>query len=126
MASEHTAIYGLMKSYGISHEKANGWVQVYFIGFLDPLTDQLTCVKIGLTQKTVESRMRTLATNCPGKLCILAVLNNAKPDTERELHTRFADSRLQKEWFRHESPLSNLISDIACTRQNDHKFHRIR
>ena len=68
-----------------------GWV--YFI----VCADTRRC-KIGFTKAHPEKRLANLQTGSPGEL-VLCVMHPGTPDTERQLHERFASSRIRGEWF---------------------------
>lgn len=68
-----------------------GWV--YFI--MCPATQRC---KIGFTKGAVEKRLASLQTGSASQLAAI-VMHPGTPDTERELHGRFASSRLHGEWF---------------------------
>lgn len=54
-------------------------------------------IKIGFTARTVESRMKSIATGA-GSLALLATIEGGR-DVELALHERFADRRVDREWF---------------------------
>ncbi len=66
---------------------------IYFIG-----AGKNGPIKIGHTRKTVESRMAGLQTGNPEKLHLLAS-HEGSTLHEKLLHTRFANYRLEGEWF---------------------------
>src|SRR5262249_26111076 len=71
-------------------------------------------VKIGFTQD-LAGRVRTLSTGSPAPLRVVAVMEGGTPDTEAELHSTFAGSRLQGEWFR---LTKDLVEYIITLRTN--------
>ena len=87
--------------YPLSWENVGG---IYFVGFGD-------YVKIGFTSTPVQKRLAALQAECPEPLVVYASI----PGTmrlERELHRRFAASRLQSEWFRKTPELLDYIESI--------------
>lgn len=77
---------------------------VYVIGY-----DQY--IKIGIT-KALKARMGTLQTSAPGELKLHALLDGWMKE-EKALHQRFAEYRLQGEWFLKKGELSEWI-DGGC------------
>lgn len=55
-------------------------------------------IKIGLTNKSVRSRLSTLQTACPGKLTLLLEIQGDR-EKEKQLHDKFGAYRIQGEWF---------------------------
>lgn len=93
---------------GITHGKARRIEgNVYVVGFAG-------YVKIGFTIHAIEHRIAQLQTACPEKLETHASFASNLA-FERELHGRFADLRLQGEWFRREAALAAWI-DAGCPR----------
>lgn len=74
---------------------------IYVIGFG-------AYVKIGFTERSVRQRIVGLQTGCPKKLETYATLRGSRDD-EREFHDRFADLRMNGEWFRREGALDEWI-----------------
>lgn len=66
-------------------------------------------VKIGRTDKPVETRLKSLQTGNPEKLRIIYVFNGDW--YEKHIHDRFADRRLVGEWF-DESVVDDLIGPL--------------
>lgn len=56
-------------------------------------------VKIGFTERDVQSRVRELQTGCPHHLRVMATVAGDLPD-EGEMHRQFAHLRAGGEWFR--------------------------
>ena len=81
---------------------------IYFISASDDL------VKIGHTT-SLNSRLRSLRTAHPMELCILLVSPGSRDD-EQELHRRFADFRVAREWFK----LSKEIKDHIDSQLSAH------
>lgn len=81
-----------------------GWV--YIIG-----ADESGMVKIGYTANPPK-RFVALRTACPVEMTVLYLMPG-DPSDEKELHRRFADLRLRKEWFRFEqgSPLDVFVRE---------------
>ena len=65
-------------------------------------------IKIGMTGYRIERRMKALQTAHPFKLVLLALVRGAGID-EPEYHARFAEHRLEGEWFR---PAPELLAEI--------------
>jgi len=78
--------------------KANARKGVYVIGFG-------SYVKIGIT---TDLNLRLAGLQAPEPLQEYALLNGWLKE-ERSLHARFAEYRLQGEWFRHEGELAEWI-----------------
>lgn len=75
---------------------------IYFICAGDDL------IKIGHTTN-LDARLRSLRTAHPKELQILLVIPGSRDD-EQQLHRRFADLRVGREWFRHDGPISDYIA----------------
>lgn len=80
----------------------HGWV--YVVGFR-------RYIKIGWSSDVGKRLMRVQA-GIPEKLKVLAIFP-ALPETEGNLHRRFAQLRLRGEWFRYEEPLDGWIC-LGC------------
>lgn len=78
-----------------------GWV--YFIA----CTQTQRC-KIGFTRGEVEKRLKALQTGSASELSLIA-MQPGSVDTERALHERFAQYRIQGEWFEMSEPLFAYI-----------------
>lgn len=87
-------------------EAADGKTYVYFIAGTD------TPVKIGLS-KAPHERLSILQTAHWTKLSILALVEGSYP-LEREFHIRFAQTRLEGEWFERGPDLDALIASIQA------------
>jgi len=69
-------------------------------------------VKIGLTRTaTLGSRVKALQVGYPERLRVLRTIRGGRVN-ERALHTRFADARLQGEWFESVPALAELCGAI--------------
>lgn len=79
------------------------WGTVYVVGF-GPY------VKIGFTMNPIKFRLAALQTGAPEKLVVFGEIE-APPKREKEMHARFAEFRLQGEWFRREGALADWISE---------------
>lgn len=66
-------------------------------------------VKIGWTKTCPKRRVRALQTGSPVKIRLAGVIETDDPRLEKELHARFADSRVQGEWFRRSKELMALV-----------------
>jgi hypothetical protein len=66
-------------------------------------------IKIGVSTDP-EQRLRTLQSSSPQPLTLLAFMPGGV-ESERDLHRRFADGRLEGEWFRSDTP--GLADEIA-------------
>lgn len=75
--------------------------KIYVVGFAQ-------YVKIGITERDVQSRIAGLQTGCPEKLQVYAVLPGDLI-LEKELHDRFAALRRNGEWFLREGDLADWI-----------------
>lgn len=65
-------------------------------------------VKIGWTKGELEGRLKGLRTGAPEPLVVYGTIQGTMAE-ERELHARFADYRLQGEWFRKRGRFSAWI-----------------
>ncbi len=69
-------------------------------------------IKIGYTGKDdAKARLRELQTGCPVALRVLCSCPGS-PQTEKRLHDRFKDSRVNGEWFVPTSELRELIKNL--------------
>jgi len=86
--------------------------------------DSASCnIKIGYTgNEDVEQRIRALQTGCPSPLILLGSAEGSK-EAEAELHDRFADARLNGEWFR---PVPELIQFIISRVAISHAVRAVR
>ena len=89
---------------------------IYFIA-----ADEL--VKIGHTTN-LSSRLRSLRTASPNELRILLVKPGTRDD-EQDLHRRFSEFRISREWFKLSEPITEYIatnraSDDGTTLFNDY------
>jgi hypothetical protein len=88
----------------------------------------LTCdepdfpVKIGITSD-VKSRVSTLSVALPFKVVLLASIWGAA-DQERLFHMRFAEHRLQGEWFRRTPELMDLIRRLKSEAAQAEKLRK--
>lgn len=69
-------------------------------------------IKIGVSDMGAERRMYVLQNACPYRLTVLASFVGDR-NAERELHARFADHRLEREWFNRSAELLALIESLA-------------
>lgn len=69
-------------------------------------------IKIGYTAGNGESRLKDLQTGSSGVLTLLAEMPGEKCD-EKALHTRFAEHRVQGEWF---APVPEILLLIEETK----------
>lgn len=67
-------------------------------------------IKIGYTRRDADRRLRELQTGSHEVLFLLAVIEDGDEEHERLLHQRFADNRLEGEWFK---PSLDLLRYIA-------------
>lgn len=81
------------KQWAIDKERAQTQSHVYCIQSTDGGP-----VKIGKA-RSVEKRLAALQTAHPYKLTVIATIQNGGREMERKLHRRFADRRLNGEWF---------------------------
>lgn len=81
---------------------------IYFIK-----SDETKEIKIGYTSGEVEKRLNSLQTGHPYKLQVLATMPGSRDD-EKNLHERFASSRLSGEWFK---PYPDLLAFIATVKE---------
>jgi hypothetical protein len=80
---------------------------IYFI------QDEATgLIKIGRSVRPIEERIKELQTGCPGKLTMLATIEEDE-SSERELHEVFAEDRVGGEWFRPSSYLLRTMAHLA-------------
>jgi hypothetical protein len=86
---------------GPNNESVIGDPIIYFIA-----ADEL--VKIGHTTN-LRSRLRSLRTASPNQLRILLVKPGTRDD-ERDLHRRFSEFRVTREWFRLSEPINEYIA----------------
>lgn len=71
---------------------------VYFLAAIAP-DHETVAVKIGFSGGDLNERIRNLQTASPFPLDLYSTMPGTKRD-ERELHKRFADHRLNGEWFK--------------------------
>lgn len=69
-------------------------------------------IKIGFSE-AVEQRLEALQASTPYELVLLMSIPGT-PDTERELHSRFADHRHKREWFRRTPELIAFIEQCKA------------
>ena len=81
---------------------------IYFISADDEL------VKIGHTTN-LSARLRSLRTAHPKELSILLVIPGSRDD-EQELHQRFAEFRVKREWFKLAEPIGFYIAECSPVR----------
>lgn len=81
---------------------------IYFISVDDEL------VKIGHTTN-LSARLRSLRTAHPKELRILLVIPGSRDD-EQELHRRFAEFGVGREWFKLAEPISSFIAECSPVR----------
>lgn len=67
-------------------------------------------VKIGIASDP-HGRLRALQTGSPLRLRLLATIPNCGPETEADLHSRFAEHRAHGEWFLPAAALLDFIRD---------------
>lgn len=60
--------------------------------------EETNLYKIGYTSGTAKSRIKTLQTGCPYKLCVVEEVDGSL-EKERWLHKTFSKNRKQGEWF---------------------------
>jgi len=78
-----------------------------------------TLFKVGFTSGNVFKRMKSIQTGCPYKLSVYATVNGNQ-STEREIHQRFNDYKLNGEWFRlPKSSLDILLSEYGYKGHHD-------
>jgi len=70
-------------------------------------------IKIGVSSD-VDGRIKSLQTDAPAELHLLAVLDGAGRDVEQSLHVRFADGRLTGEWFQ---PTDELLATVKAVNE---------
>jgi hypothetical protein len=71
-------------------------------------------IKIGFTQKQNDLRLRGLQTGCPYPLRVICFVPGTYSD-ERTMHQRFAESRLEGEWFARTPELMAVIAEAVST-----------
>jgi hypothetical protein len=81
---------------------------IYFIAAGDDL------IKIGYTTN-LRSRLRSLRTAHPKELQILLVIPGSRDD-EQDLHRRFVEFRVGREWFKRCDPISDYIAGQLALR----------
>lgn len=64
--------------------------------------------KIGISGNP-SKRLKQLQTGCPYKLTILAVVGSFDYESEKNLHNRYKDYRLNGEWFRIKGEIRTII-----------------
>ncbi len=85
---------------------------IYFIR-----NEETNKIKIGYS-KDPEERLRTLQTGSSGKLTLLLAIEGTQQD-ETAWHDRFADARIQNEWFDPVPELFLVILEIKDTQLED-------
>ncbi len=93
---------------GRSDEIAASQPVIYFIAAGDDL------IKIGHTT-SLRSRLRSLRTAHPKELQILLVIPGLRDD-EQDLHRRFAEFRVGREWFKRCDPINDYIASQLAVR----------
>lgn len=66
--------------------------------------------KIGISTNP-DKRLKQLQTGCPYKLSILAIVKGMDYESERNLHKRYSEYRINGEWFRIRGEIKKLIGD---------------
>ncbi len=82
-------------------------------------------IKIGFTNGDPEERLKTLQTGCPGKLWLIHTTPGDQA-FEKDLHDRFAQARVNGEWFR---PVPAILWFVVATLKADsarEKFNGFR
>jgi hypothetical protein len=92
---------------GRSDENSSREPLIYFIAAERDL------IKIGFSTN-LASRLRSLRTAHPGELRILLAIPGSRDD-EQQLHRRFAEFRVGREWFRSSKTINDYISE--CIQQ---------
>jgi hypothetical protein len=95
---------------GRSDEISSREPLVYFISAESDL------IKIGYTTN-LSARLRSLRTAHPNELRILLAIPGSRDD-ERELHRRFAEYRVGREWFRRSKPINDYIASQCVQTEN--------
>ncbi len=80
---------------------------IYFIH-----APELDRVKIGFTDGTAESRLKTLQTGSPVELVLLGSIEGDMA-AENALHLRFASDHIRLEWFQMSSDLQGFIEEVT-------------
>ena len=84
----------------------NARLHVYFVQALDGGP-----IKVGVA-KDVQRRIKELQCACPVPLRLLGIVEKGGLRKERELHQRFAASRLHGEWFEESHEILACISEL--------------
>lgn len=84
---------------------------IYFISAGDDL------IKIGHTTN-LRTRLRSLRTAHPKELHILLVMPGSRDD-EQDLHRRFSDLRVGREWFNRAKPITDYIASNRIELRSD-------
>jgi hypothetical protein len=87
--------------------QAQGWVY-----FLQPAHRPDAPVKIGFSERSITNRLRNLQTASPDALVFLAALPGTR-ETERALHSRFAEHRICGEWH-HAAPVLAFLGSLGA------------
>ncbi len=69
-------------------------------------------IKIGYTRRSAEERIADMSTANPLPISLLATMK-ASPRDEKFLHARFAELRVQGEWFKKERALLLFIEQLG-------------
>jgi hypothetical protein len=83
---------------------ADGDPVIYVIGFAD-------YVKIGFT-RSLQARLRMFQSHAPEPIIVYACFHGTMAD-ERRFLARFAEERLQGEWFRKAGRLAQWLDEMA-------------
>lgn len=86
----------------IKKDKQNAYI--YVVG-----NKEMNICKIGFTNN-VFSRIGSIQTGCPFKLEIFCVVEGTI-QTEKKLHAKYKDLRLNGEWFRYEGKLKESVEN---------------
>lgn len=84
---------------------------VYFAVFSEQVTETFVTpmVKIGFTEGDPRKRIQQLATASPFPLQIVGVIAGSK-QMEKEIHERFEDLRVHREWFFRDQRIDDFIA----------------
>lgn len=90
---------------------------VYFIGAVNPNTESLEAIKIGISEDPVK-RLQSMTTDNHLPLVLMSTIECTTENTalavEKRYHDKYKESRIKGEWF---SITPNLIKDICQSDQ---------
>ena len=99
--------------FALSPQRPSGEGWVYIIQMKTPQGSGP--IKIGITKRSIESRIGGLSTTLPYPVIIVATKHTAKPyNLEQHLHNKFVNERINGEWFQlDDQQIMDLTKELA-------------